>query len=83
MYESKGNSIRLSKHTGDSALSCSTVAKWTSEFKFGRESLDVFGVVDGPKVLLPQIIAKVHKMDMEARRQKVRETAKAEGMSSE
>ena len=39
---------------GDSALSNSTVAKRTSEFKFGRESLDVIRVVDGQKVLLPQ-----------------------------
>jgi len=38
----------------DSALSYSTVAKWASEFKFGRESLDVIRVVDGQKVLLPQ-----------------------------
>ena len=32
---------------GDSAPSYSTVAKWTVEFIFGRESLDVICVVDG------------------------------------
>ena len=38
----------------DSALSYSTIAKWTSMFIFGQESLDVIRVVDGQKVLLSQ-----------------------------
>ena len=38
----------------DSALSYSTVSKWTSMFKFGRESLDVICVEDGQKLLLHQ-----------------------------
>ena len=42
---------------GNSALSYSTIAKWTSEFKFGRESL-VICVVDSQKVLLPRIYRK-------------------------
>ena len=37
---------------GDSALSYPTVTKWTSEFKFGRESFDVIRVEDCQKVLL-------------------------------
>jgi hypothetical protein len=39
---------------GDSAFSYSTVAKWTSEFIFGQESLDVIRVVNGQKVQIPQ-----------------------------
>ena len=42
----------------DSALSYSTVAKWASEFKFGRESLDVIRIVDGQKVLLSQNLSQ-------------------------
>jgi len=34
---------------GDSAPSNLTVAKWTSEFKFGREGLDMICVVDSKK----------------------------------
>ena len=43
---------------GDSALSYSTVAKWTSEFNFGWESLDVIRIVDGQKVLLSQNLSQ-------------------------
>ena len=69
---------------GDSAPSFSTVAKWTSEFKFGRESLDDDPRSGRPKsATTPEFIAKVHKMVMEDRRLKVREIAKAVGMSSE
>ncbi|XP_066994420.2 histone-lysine N-methyltransferase SETMAR [Anabrus simplex] len=69
---------------GDSAPSFSTVAKWTSKFKFGRESLDDDPRSGQPKsVTNPEFIAKVHKMVMEDRRLKVREIAEAVGMSSE
>jgi hypothetical protein len=44
----------LQNTLGDSAPSYSTVAKWTSEFKFGQESLDVIRVEHSQKVLLPQ-----------------------------
>jgi hypothetical protein len=44
-------------HRGNSALSYSTVAKWTSEFKFGPESLDVIRVVHSQKVL-PQNLSQ-------------------------
>ena len=43
---------------GDSGLSYSTVAKWTSEFKFGWKSLDVICIEDGQKVLLPQNLSQ-------------------------
>jgi hypothetical protein len=37
----KGKKLcQVSVHTGDSARSYSTIAKWTSESKFGWESLD-------------------------------------------
>jgi len=45
----------------DSASSYSTVAKWTSEFKFGRESLDDDPCSGRPKsATTPEFIAKVH-----------------------
>ena len=43
---------------GDSAPSYSTVAKWTSKFKFGWESLDMIHVMDNQKVLVPQNISQ-------------------------
>ena len=46
------------KTPGDSALSYLTVAKWTNEFKLGREILDVIRVVDGKKVLIPQNLSQ-------------------------
>ena len=51
--EAKETHADFQNTPGDSALSYSTVAKWTSEFKFGREELDVIRVIDGQKVLLP------------------------------
>nr|XP_014285279.1 putative uncharacterized protein FLJ37770 [Halyomorpha halys] len=68
----------------DSAPSYSTVAKWTSEFKFGRESSG-----DDPRSGLsksattPEFIAKVHKKVIDDRRLKVCEVAEVAGMSSE
>ena len=46
----------------NSALSYSTVFKWTSEFIFGREHLDATA---------PEFIEKVHKMIIKVRRPKV------------
>ena len=43
---------------GDYAPSFSTVAKWTSEFKFGRESLDDDSRSGGQKVLRPQNVSQ-------------------------
>nr|XP_024214869.1 putative uncharacterized protein FLJ37770 [Halyomorpha halys] len=69
---------------GDSAPSYSTVAKWTSEFKFGRESLYDDAPSGRPKsATTPEFIGKVHKKVMEDRRMKAREIAEAVGMSSE
>ena len=51
---------------GASILPYSTFAKWTSEFKFDREGLDVIRIVDGQKALF---IAKVQVL--EDRRPKV------------
>lgn len=46
-------------HWGDSAPSYSTVVKWTSEFKFGRQSLDDDPHSGRPKsATLPEFIAK-------------------------
>ena len=69
---------------GDSAPSYSTVAKWTSKFKFGRESLDDDLCSGRSKsATTPEFITKVLKMVMEDRWLKVREIAEAVGMSSE
>ena len=46
------------KTSEDSTLSYSTVAKWTSEFKFGRESLDVIHAVMFKKYYYPRIYHK-------------------------
>ncbi|XP_014278961.1 protein GVQW3-like [Halyomorpha halys] len=63
----------------DSAPSYSIVTKWTSEFIFGRKSLD-----DDPcSGMTPEFIVKVHKKVMEDHRLKVCEIAEAVGMSSE
>jgi hypothetical protein len=49
--------------SGFSASSYSTVAKWTSEFKFGRESLD-YDLHSGrtKTATTSEFIAKVHKI---------------------
>ena len=74
----------LQNTLGDSAPSYSTVAKWASEFKFGRESLEDDPRSGRPKsAMTPELIAKVHKMVMEDHRLKVREISEAVGMSSE
>ena len=36
----------------------SAVDKWTSEYKFGQESLEVIGVVDDQKLLLSQNLSQ-------------------------
>ena len=57
---------------GDSAPSYLTVTKWTSKFKFGRESLDDDSCRGQPiSASTPEFIAKVHKMVMEDRRLEV------------
>ena len=64
--------------------SYSTVAKWTSDFKSGRESLD-----DGPRsgrpkrATNPEVIAKVRNIVLEDRRMKLRDIAKRVGISYE
>ena len=56
----------LQNTLGDSALSYLTVPKWTSEFKFGWESLDD-DLHSGrlKSATTSEFIAKVHKMVME------------------
>nr|XP_024215016.1 uncharacterized protein LOC112210301 [Halyomorpha halys] len=44
---------------GNSAPSYSTIAKWTSQFKLCRKSLDV---LDGQKVLGPQISSQMPRL---------------------
>ena len=56
--KAKGIHANFQNPLGDSALSYSTVVKWTSEFKSGWESLDVIRVVNGQKVLLPQNLSQ-------------------------
>ena len=74
----------LQNTLGDSAPSYSTVAKWTSKFKFGRESLDDDLCSGRSKsATTPEFITKVHKMAMEDRRLNVQEIAEAVEMSSE
>ena len=69
---------------GDSAPSYSTVVKWTSEFKFARESLDDDPHNGRPKsATTPKFTAEVRKMVMEDHRLKLWEIAEAVGMSSE
>ena len=84
LWKWKEKKCRLSEHTGGYAPSYLTVAKWTNEFKFCRESLDVDLHSGWPKsATTPEFIAKVHKMVMEDRRLKVWEIDEAVGMSSE
>ena len=69
---------------GNSNPSYSTVARWTSDFKFYRESLHVDLRSGRPKsATTPEFIAKVHKIVMEVRRPNVREIAEVVGMSFE
>lgn len=69
---------------GEAAPSFSTVAKWTSEFKRGRQSVEDDHRSGRPKTATtPQMIQKVHNIVMEDRRLKLREIAETVGISKE
>ena len=62
----------------------SIVTKWTSRFKFGRESLnDNLHNGRSKRATTPEFITKGHKMVMEDCQLKVREIAEAIGVSFE
>lgn len=67
---------------GDSASSCTTVHKWVTEFKYGRESLEIRGVLQWTtkNATSSEIVEKVHDMVMQDRLLKVSEIVKDMGI---
>ena len=66
---------------GDSAPSFTTVTFWTDEFKRGRKSLGDGERSGGPKTATTdENIAKVHQMELDDCRIKVREIAEVMNM---